>query len=189
MGSSKKVILNSIQLKLTIDRLSCEIIENHVKNLEKTVIIGLQPRGVQLAYKIHNILELNTKCDIKHGYLDSTFFRDDFRRRESILVPKATSLNFSIEGLNVVLVDDVLFTGRSIRSALDSLGTFGRPNNVELLVLIDRRFSRELPIQPKYVGKSIDVIDDEHVLVNFDNTNLIGSNSSENNVILLSKKI
>tara|TARA_Y100001968_G_C19365323_1_gene722190 strand:- start:266 stop:808 length:543 start_codon:yes stop_codon:yes gene_type:complete len=180
MSNQSKVILNSIQLDLTINRLSFEIIEN-LKNFDNTVIIGMQPRGVLLSKKIHDLLESNTKQNINFGYLDTTFFRDDFRRRKDVIVPNATSIDFSLEGTNVILIDDVLFTGRSIRSALDALVSFGRPNIVELLVLIDRRFSRELPIQPKYIGKSIDVIDNEHVVVNLDSEN--------NNVILLNKKI
>ena len=117
---------------------------------------------------IHRNIERETKKEMKIGYLDTTFFRDDFRRRKDVLIPNETKINFSLEGLNVILVDDVLFTGRSVRSALDALVSFGRPNSVELLVLIDRRFSREIPIEPTYVGKSIDVIDDERVLVKLD---------------------
>ncbi len=179
MSSQSKIILNSKQLKLTIERLSFEIIEN-LKNFNNTVIIGMQPRGVMLSKKIHSILEFHTKHNIKIGYLDTTFFRDDFRRREDVIIPHHTSIDFSLEGSNVILVDDVLFTGRSIRSALDALVSFGRPDSVELLVLVDRRFSRELPIQPKYIGKSIDVIDNEYVVVN-----LLERNS---NVVLLNKK-
>ena len=177
--SDRKVILNSDQLTLTINRLSTEVIENHIEALDKSVIIGMQPRGVKLAQKIHKMLEFNTGCSIKYGVLDATFFRDDFRRREDIIIPNTTSIDFSLENLNVILIDDVLFTGRSVRSSLDALVSFGRPNSVELLVLIDRRFSRELPIQPKYVGKSVDVIDNEHVVVNLD--------SNTSNVILLNE--
>ena len=179
MSSQSKVILNSKQLELTIERLSFEIIENF-KNFNNTVVIGMQPRGVLLAKKIHAILEYHTKDNLKIGYLDTTFFRDDFRRREDVIVPHKTSIEFSLEKSNVILVDDVLFTGRSIRSALDALVSFGRPDSVELLVLIDRRFSRELPIQPKYIGKSIDVIDHEYVVVNMAERN--------SNVVLLNKK-
>ena len=179
MSSQSKIILNSKQLELTIERLSFEIIENF-KNFDNTVIIGMQPRGVMLAKKIHNILEYNIKRNLKIGYLDTTFFRDDFRRRDDVIVPHQTSIDFSLEKSNVILVDDVLFTGRSIRSALDALVSFGRPDSVELLVLIDRRFSRELPIQPRYIGKSIDVIDNEYVVVNLVETN--------SNVTLLNKK-
>ena len=90
-------------------------------------------------------------------------------------------IKFSLEGVDVILIDDVLFTGRSIRSALDALISFGRPSSIELLVLIDRRFSRELPIQPTYIGRSIDVIDNEYVLVDIDNVN--------NNVVLKNKQL
>ena len=181
MSETKKVILNSSQLRLTIKRLSFEIIENHISDIDYSVIIGLQPRGVELASEIHSILESRAKKNIKLGYLDTTFFRDDFRRRDGVILPNATSIDFSLEGLNIILVDDVLFTGRSVRSALDALITFGRPNSVELLVLIDRRFSRELPIQPQYIVKSVDVIDNEHVVVTL--------NTINNNVILLNQKL
>ena len=179
MSNQSKIILNSKQLNLTINRLSFEIIEN-LKKPDNTVVIGMQPRGVFLSKKIHNLLESNTTQKIKFGYLDTTFFRDDFRRREDVILPNHTNIDFSLEGANVILIDDVLFTGRSIRSALDALVSFGRPNSVDLLVLIDRRFSRELPIQPKYIGKSIDVIDNEYVVVNLDDKN--------SNVVLLNKK-
>jgi len=178
MSNQSKIILNSKQLSLTIDRLCFELIENY-KNFDNTVIVGMQPRGVLLAQEIHKILEFNTNKTIPFGYLDTTFFRDDFRRRSDVIIPHHTNIKFSLEGVNVVLIDDVLFTGRSIRSALDALVSFGRPNIVDLLVLIDRRFSRELPIEPKYIGKSIDVIDNEYVMVNLD---------TKNNVLLLNDK-
>tara|TARA_B100001142_G_C14022212_1_gene534808 strand:+ start:120 stop:665 length:546 start_codon:yes stop_codon:yes gene_type:complete len=167
MSTYKKIILNHSQLLLTINRLCFEIIENHISKIDNCVLVGMQPRGVNLASKIHKILEIEISQKVKYGILDTTFFRDDFRRRDDILIPKKTSIDFTLEGKNVVLVDDVLFTGRSVRSALDALVSFGRPNSVELLVLIDRRFSRELPIQPKYIGKSIDVIDNEYVVVSW----------------------
>jgi len=167
MSNDSKIILNSKQLSLTINRLAFEIIEN-CQNFENTAIIGMQPRGIVLSNELHHILEFNTKAHIKLGSLDTTFFRDDFRRRKDVIIPNHTNIDFSLEGVNVILIDDVLFTGRSIRSALDALVSFGRPSSVELLVLIDRRFSRELPIQPKYIGKSVDVIENEYVVVNLD---------------------
>tara|TARA_B100000965_G_C19522300_1_gene727123 strand:- start:689 stop:1225 length:537 start_codon:yes stop_codon:yes gene_type:complete len=172
MSDNVKIILSKIELNLTINRLSFELIENH-KTFENSVIIALQPRGVQLAKSIHNILEKNINSSIKLGLLDTTFFRDDFRRRKDVILPNKTKIRFSLEGKKVILIDDVLFTGRSIRSALDALISFGRPSLIELLVLIDRRFSRELPIQPTYIGKSIDVIDNEYVVVDSDNKNVI----------------
>jgi len=180
MSIKSKLILNSEQVKLTIDRLVFELIENHIHCMDKSVIIGMQPRGVKLSERIHSLIEKHTKKNIKKGVLDVTFFRDDFRRREDVITPNQTSIDFSLEGLNIILIDDVLFTGRSIRSALDALVSFGRPNNVELLVLIDRRFSRELPIQPKYIGKSVDVIDNEYVVVDLD--------GQSENVILMNEK-
>ena len=180
MPDKSKIILNSIELDLTINRLSFELIENH-KDFKNSVIIGLQPRGLGLSKKIHSIIESNIQNNIPIGVLDATFFRDDFRRREDVIIPNKTDIKFSLEGVDVILIDDVLFTGRSIRSALDALISFGRPSSIELLVLIDRRFSRELPIQPTYIGRSIDVIDNEYVLVDIDNVN--------NNVVLKNKQL
>ena len=179
MSNQSKIILNSQQLDLTINRLCFEIIEN-TKNFDQIAIIGMQPRGVFLSQKIHSILEKQLHCDVKSGSLDTTFFRDDFRRRDGVIIPNITNIDFSLEGVNVILIDDVLFTGRSVRSALDALVSFGRPASVDLLVLIDRRFSRQLPIQPKYIGKSVDVIDNEHVVVNLE--------KQFHNVVLLNER-
>ena len=104
--------------------------------------------------RLQNILKKEVTC----GTLDITFFRDDFRRRETPLIPSVTNIDFSIENKNIVLVDDVLFTGRTIRSGLDALLSFGRPKGVELLVLVDRRFRRDLPIEANYVGKAVDTL-------------------------------
>ena len=164
MSYQHKIILNSKQLSLTINRLSFEIIEN-LNFDEDVVLIGMQPRGVFLSKKIHAFLEKNTKQKIKWGCLDATFFRDDFRRSETILSPKSTKMDVIVENKLVVLIDDVLYTGRSIRAALTAIDSFGRPNEIELLVLIDRRFSRHLPIQPDYLGTQIDAIQGDKVKV------------------------
>ena len=105
--------------------------------------------------------------EISLGYLDITFFRDDFRRTERLVEAKETLLDFDIENKKVIFIDDVLYTGRSIRSALSAIQSFGRPSEIELLVLIDRRFSRHLPIQPDYRGRQVDAINDEKVKVNW----------------------
>ncbi len=173
----KKIILNSKEIRIIIDRLCYQLIENH-DDFSKTIIIGLQPRGIYLAKKIVKNLNIIIGHEIKYGELDITFFRDDFRRRQGILTPHETNIDFSIENLNVIIIDDVLYTGRTIRSALDALGSFGRAKSIELLTLINRRFSREIPIEPKYIGKSIDVFGTEHVIVNW------GNGKKENNVIL-----
>ena len=172
-----KVILNSKELSIIIDRLCHELIEGHF-DFSNTILIGLQPRGVLLAKKIHTKLSNIINQEIKYGELDTTFFRDDFRRKKGILTPHETNINFNIESYNVIVIDDVLYTGRTTRSALDALGSFGRANSIELLVLINRRFSREIPIEPTYVGKSVDVFENEHVIVEW------GLNDKESSVIL-----
>jgi pyrimidine operon attenuation protein/uracil phosphoribosyltransferase len=158
-----RIILDSKHLEITITRLCYQLIEVHT-DFSKTVIIGLQPRGIFLAQRIQKrLIQILKNKNIPCGSLDITFYRDDFRKKE--LVPNATEIDFIIEDKNVILVDDVLFTGRTIRAGLDAMQAFGRPNDVELLVLIDRRLSRHLPIQAKYVGKTIDSIVSEKVKV------------------------
>ena len=160
----KQVILNAKHLELTLKRLCHELIETH-NDFTETVIIGLQPRGIHVVQRVKEQLETILGKEITCGSLDITFYRDDFRRRETPLIPSVTNIDFSIENKNIVLVDDVLFTGRTIRSGLDALLSFGRPKSVELLVLIDRRFRRDLPIDANYVGKAIDTLLSERVSV------------------------
>ncbi|MFY7989872.1 MAG: bifunctional pyr operon transcriptional regulator/uracil phosphoribosyltransferase PyrR [Fluviicola sp.] len=160
----KQVILDDQQVQLTMNRLAYQLIENH-DQFSSTVLIGLQPRGIHVLERLKRILESVLGHSVTCGQLDITFYRDDFRRREKPLIPSATNIDFTIEGKHVVLIDDVLYTGRTIRSGLDALLAFGRPNSVELLVLVDRRFQRDLPIQADYVGKSVDTLDTERVSV------------------------
>ncbi|MBU2018998.1 MAG: bifunctional pyr operon transcriptional regulator/uracil phosphoribosyltransferase PyrR [Bacteroidetes bacterium] len=160
----KQVILHPKQVELTINRLCYQLIENH-NQFENTVLIGLQPRGIHVVTRLKKRLEEILKKEIKCGNLDITFYRDDFRRRERPLIPSATNIDFSIENKRIVLIDDVLFTGRTIRSGLDALLAYGRPKNVELLCMIDRRFKRHLPIQADYVGKTVDSLVSERVSV------------------------
>ncbi len=162
-GMKQKQILDEQQIDITITRLCFQLIEIH-NDFANTVLLGIQPRGVHLAQRVHSkLLEILKKKDVKCGSLDITFYRDDFRQKE--LIPSSTKINFDIENKNVVLIDDVLYTGRTIRAALDAMLTLGRPKDVELVVLIDRRLSRNVPIQAKYVGKTIDSISSERVLV------------------------
>ncbi|MCS6975178.1 MAG: bifunctional pyr operon transcriptional regulator/uracil phosphoribosyltransferase PyrR [Cyclobacteriaceae bacterium] len=159
----KKLILDANLLDITISRLCQQLIENH-GTFDHSVILGLQPRGVYLAELIQQrLLELCRK-KIPLGYLDITFYRDDFRRRE---INKASELRipFSLENKRVILIDDVLFTGRTVRAALDAMLAFGRPAKVELLVLIDRRYNRDLPIAPDYTGKAVNTMASQKVLV------------------------
>ncbi|MCP4801740.1 MAG: bifunctional pyr operon transcriptional regulator/uracil phosphoribosyltransferase PyrR [Flavobacteriaceae bacterium] len=164
---SQKVLLNQKEVNIILHRLTCQLIENH-DDFSETVLIGIQPRGKFLAERITNMLLTNyNKKDIKLGHLDITFFRDDFRRSDKPLEANTTDINFMVEGKNVVFIDDVLYTGRSIRAALTAIQSFGRPIGIELLTLIDRRFSRHLPIQPDYSGRQVDAINEEKVKVNW----------------------
>jgi pyrimidine operon attenuation protein/uracil phosphoribosyltransferase len=158
-----KSILTQNQIGLTVKRLAQQILENHL-NLEDTVIIGIQPRGIFLSDRIvHELKQLLPAEKIFYGKLDITFYRDDIRTE--VKLANATQIPFSTASKNIVIVDDVLWTGRTIRSALDALIDFGRPKKVELCVLIDRRFSRELPIQADYCGRAIDTFPSQKVFV------------------------
>lgn len=158
-------ILGTKAFGLTVGRLCYQLIEEH-GDLKGVALIGLQPRGILLARRLRQELKrILGKEVLEYGELDITFHRDDFRHRATPPAPSATQLDFTLDDRKVVLVDDVLYTGRTIRAGLDALLAFGRPAEVELLVLIDRRFSRELPIQPDYVGKWVDSIGDQRVTV------------------------
>ena len=172
--SKPKSILNREQLNITIHRLCHQLMENH-SDFSNTVLIGLQPRGVMLAARLQQCLdEIHPEFNVELGSLDITFYRDDFRRRKNPLVPSSTQLNVSLEDKKVVLIDDVLYTGRTVRAALDAMLDFGRPSSVELLVLIDRRLRRHVPIQPDYVGHTVDVVAEERVTVEWgDNERVI----------------
>jgi pyrimidine operon attenuation protein/uracil phosphoribosyltransferase len=164
---SQKVLLNTTEISIILHRLACQLIENH-NDFTNTVLIGIQPRGRYLADRLAKILSTDYKIkDIQLGHLDITFFRDDFRRGDKTLEANTTDIDFIIENKKVVLIDDVLYTGRSIRAALTAIQSFGRPNEIELLALIDRRFSRHLPIQPDYRGRQVDAINNEKVKVNW----------------------
>jgi bifunctional protein pyrR len=178
----RKQLLTSKELDVILHRLACQLIENHT-DFSDTVLIGLQPRGVFLAQRLVAMLGKEYQvAGIQYGALDITFFRDDFRRGEKPLAANTTDIPFLVEDKKVVFIDDVLYTGRSIRAALTALQSFGRPSKVELLVLIDRRFSRDLPIQPDYIGKAVDAINKERVVVNW------ASQDGEDAVYLIEKQ-
>ncbi|EAQ40975.1 MULTISPECIES: bifunctional pyr operon transcriptional regulator/uracil phosphoribosyltransferase PyrR [Polaribacter] len=167
---SKKTLLNSKDIEIILHRLACQLIENH-NDFSNTVLIGLQPRGSYLANRLTSLLQTDYNIkNLESGLLDITFYRDDFRRRDEPLAATSTEINFLIEDKKVVIIDDVLYSGRSVRSALTALQSYGRPKNIELLVLIDRRFSRHLPIQPNYRGRQVDAINEEKVLVTWKET-------------------
>ena len=177
-----KILLNSKEIEVIINRLCCQLIENHM-DFKQTVLIGIQPRGTFLAQKMVETLSKKYGIsDINFGVLDITFFRDDFRRSEKPLVANTTDINFIVENKQVVFIDDVLYTGRSIRAALTAIQSFGRPSKIDLLVFIDRRFSRHLPIQPDYTGWKVDAINEERVVVHW------AENDKEDAVYLIHKK-
>ncbi|QSE95954.1 bifunctional pyr operon transcriptional regulator/uracil phosphoribosyltransferase PyrR [Fulvivirga lutea] len=160
----KKLILDSNLLSITLDRLCQQLIEIH-DDFEDSVILGMQPRGVFLADIIHEKLEAAIGKKIHYGQLDTTFYRDDFRRRETPVAANSTNVPFIIEEKNVILIDDVLYTGRSVRAALDAMIAFGRPKKVELLTMVNRKYTRELPIEADYVGIEVNTMDSQKVLV------------------------
>jgi pyrimidine operon attenuation protein/uracil phosphoribosyltransferase len=162
---SQKTLLNSKEVNIILHRLACQLIEKHL-DFSNTILIGIQPRGTFLANRLSKILKNDYQVsDLKLGLLDITFFRDDFRRNEKHFEANQTQIDFLVEDKNVVFIDDVLYTGRSIRAALTAIQSFGRPKSIELLTLIDRRFSRDLPIQPDYRGRQVDAINNEKVVV------------------------
>ena len=164
---SQKILLTSKEVNIILHRLACQLIEKHL-DFSDTILVGIQPRGTFLAERLKQLLEDEYKVSkINIGYLDITFFRDDFRRTEKPLEANKTKIDFLVEGKKVIFIDDVLYTGRSIRSALTAIQSFGRPAEIELLVLIDRRFSRHLPIQPDYRGRQVDSINNEKVKVSW----------------------
>ncbi|APU70305.1 MAG: bifunctional pyr operon transcriptional regulator/uracil phosphoribosyltransferase PyrR [Bacteroidota bacterium] len=162
---SRKVLLNAKEIDIILHRLACQLVEKHT-DFQSTVLIGIQPRGVFLANRIVKILKEEYQLEnLNFGQLDITFYRDDFRRGEKPLEANKTRIDFIVEDKRVIFIDDVLYTGRSIRAALTAIQSFGRPKEIELLSFIDRRFSRHLPIQPDYNGRQVDAINEEKVKV------------------------
>lgn len=166
--AKSRIILDSSQFKLTIERLCHQLIEEY-QDFEDTCIIGIQERGVQLSDRIvKQLKEIKPKLVFPYGKIDITFYRDDYRRRETPLLASNTEMDFNVEDKEVVLIDDVLYSGRTIQAGLIALGHYGRPKRVELLNLVDRRFNRHLPIQPNYTGITIDAIDEAYVKVEWE---------------------
>lgn len=179
---SQKILLTAKEVNIILHRLACQLIENHL-DFSNTILIGIQPRGKYLAERLATVLKEDYKIkEVQLGFLDITFFRDDFRRGEKPLEANKTEINFIVEDKKVVFIDDVLYTGRSIRAALTAIQSFGRPSEIELLALIDRRFSRHLPIQPDYRGRQVDAINNEKVVVKWK------ENDGEDLVLLEQKK-
>lgn len=176
-----RIILDTKPFHITVQRLCQQLIENH-NDFSNSCIIGIQPRGVYLAERLVQELNTYSKKSIEYGRLDNTFYRDDFRSANKPLSPHPTDIDFLIENKNVILIDDVMFTGRTIRAAMDALLDYGRPAKVELMVLVERRFSRELPIQPDYVGLYVDSMEQEKVRVDWK------ENGGEDKIWIVPKK-
>lgn len=160
-----KTLLEAKRFQLTLDRLCHSLIETYDK-FENTAIIGIQQRGTLFANRIHERLnEWMPRTHIEYGKLDITYFRDDFRTREQPLNASATEINFQIEGKKLILIDDVLYTGRTIHAAMSAIQQWGRPSSIELMVLVDRRFNRHFPITSNYVGITVDAVNEDYVKV------------------------
>ena len=173
------ILFNHSQVNICLERLAYQLLENH-DDFSETVLIGLQPRGRFLSENMVNILKNKYNLqELDYGYLDITFFRDDFRTKSDILIPNETNFKLNVNNKKVVFIDDVLYTGRTIRAALTAIESFGRPKSIELLILINRRYSRELPIQADYKGFNVDVYEDQKVYVNW---------SEKNNYVYLENK-
>ena len=155
----------------TIERLCRQLIEVY-DDFSNTCLVAIQAGGTPLASRVHQRLSmlLGESADIPYGKLDITFYRDDFRTREKPLKAETTEMDFLVEDRNVVLFDDVLYTGRTVQAALTALNHYGRPRRVDLVSLIDRRFNRELPIRSNYTGLVVDSVDKAYVSVEWKET-------------------
>ena len=178
---SPRILLSHKKIEIILNRLSCQLIEKF-NDFDDVVLVGLQPRGVYLLNRLVGMLEKSYGIKkVINGKLDITFFRDDFRRFDKTLSPSSNEMELTIEGKSVVIIDDVLYTGRSIRAALTALDNYGRPNYIQLLVLIDRRFSRDLPIQPDYIGAQVDALEGDKVRVQW-------KDNSKEDTVFIEKK-
>jgi len=158
-----RVIINESSFSRSLERIASQIVERNL-DVDRLAVVGIRARGDDLAKRLVELIEAKTGKRPKFGYVDITLYRDDFMELTDFPLAKSSEISFDPKGMNVVLVDDVLYTGRTVRAAIDVLLDFGRPKSIQLAVLVDRG-GRELPICPDYVGKEIAVRDDEYVEV------------------------
>jgi pyrimidine operon attenuation protein/uracil phosphoribosyltransferase len=163
MDSNEKVVLQEEEVGRALTRIAHEILERNAHD-PALALVGIHRRGAFLARRLHALLEELLGVDVQLGDLDIGFYRDDVSTRPEAPVLHASHIDFDITGLTVVIVDDVLFTGRTVRAAIEALFAYGRPERVQLAVLVDRGH-RELPIRPDYVGKNLPTSKSEHVHV------------------------
>lgn len=162
-----RIILSEQKLNLVLDRLAHQLIEYH-GDFSDCCIVGIQPRGKALSDRmVERLRRIGKLKTLQYGLLDVTFHRDDFRTRNEPLKASAMKMDFLVDNKKVILIDDVLYTGRTIQAAISALQHFGRPEKIELLVLIDRRFNRDLPIQSDYSGIVVDALDQAYVKVDW----------------------
>ncbi len=179
---SPRLLLNKDRFLHTVDRLCHQLIENH-GDFSNTCLIGIQDRGVQLSdFMMERLKKLNKKMLPLYGKLDITFYRDDFRHREKHLKASSTDIDFIVEGKKVILVDDVLYSGRTVHAAMSAIQDFGRASRIEYLCLVDRRFNRHFPIKSDFVGITVDSLDDTYVRVEWEHIH------GQNQILLLSGK-
>ena len=164
----KVKLLDKNGIDSTVKRLSFEIVEKN-KDLNNLAIIGIRTRGEIIAQKIHSLIKSNTKIDVNYGVLDVTFYRDDFRSNLGSPKIGPSNVTFDVNNMIIVLVDDVLYTGRTIRAAMDEIFSFGRPSSIQLCTLVDRGH-RELPIKANFIGKNYPTKSNEHVYVHLKET-------------------
>jgi len=176
MARKKKILMSGQGIERSLNRIALQILEKN-PNADSLLIVGIHTGGVFLADRIHQIIKNREKIDLPAGSLDITLYRDDWSRVSQNPIVKKTDIPFEVEGKTLVLVDDVIFTGRTIRAAMDAIMDFGRPSLIQLAVLVDRG-ERELPIQPDFTGMEVKVGMDQHVHV------LLKENSATDEVIL-----
>lgn len=177
-----KLIMDKELFSLTIERLAQTLMEEF-EPFENVCIVAIQPRGIMLAKRLVQRISKEPAMNLPLlGVLDITFYRDDFRRRDKPLEANYTDMPFLIEGKKVILVDDVLYTGRTTQAALTALNHFGRPSEVTLLVMVNRRFNRHLPIQSTFTGIQVDALDKAYVNVEWE------EESGEDKIILFADK-
>ncbi len=163
MSSRKRLIMTSHDIELSLKRIALQILEKH-HTAEQLAIVGIHTGGVFLADRLKGIIEEQEKLDVPSGSLDINLYRDDWSLMSQNPVVKTTDISFTVENKKLILVDDVIFTGRTIRAAMDAIMDYGRPHSIQLAVLVDRG-ERELPIQADYVGLQTTVLPDERIQV------------------------
>ena len=159
----KVKLLGEKDIQCSLERLAHEIIEKNT-NLNNVALVGIRTRGEFLAQRVHKLIKKYSNVNLPMGILDVTFYRDDFRTNLGSPKIEASNILFEVEGASVILIDDVLYTGRTIRAAMDEIFSYGRPNSIQLGVLVDRGH-RELPIKADYVGKNYPTSINEHIHV------------------------